>query len=445
MDTPKIFLALPKSTGESIERYCTDCIAPSWRKQILMINLTPTGVRNIDRSQLTEQTASIFESYNPNQSSSLLVHAEAKIDHLSLQERWIEHAFSPERFHKVSDKTIRKKIKKLSSAEQAFWTEYATAQLSSFEGRITRPEVWMEQFNRLGISHIGKRLLMQIRSIRFDNDKRPFGAKQHEELGQNVLYSYFSDEDQGGSWASVKEALHHNHRPESVDCVNWNPETGELGFPSQECDELVVCEDGLWSGKETIKRLNAMSALPPGPRVRLKFVVATDFGLLAVRHKIRELGLTGRVQVDAHDAEIISFLSRDLPSEVARGSGVSTTEYFRSLHDYVVPLAFSEESAWPEGCEEALQICRSVGSQLVEQWYAELQPKKDPLVAAEKFALGGGGFASTVFFNKSVPKVCLPMLWMDGTVEIEGRSVEWLPLLVNSRRVRNYKLLIDEN
>jgi hypothetical protein len=58
-----------------------------------------------------------------------------------------------------------------------------------------------------------------------------------------------------------------------------------------------------------------------------------------------------------------------------------------------------------------------------------------------RFALGGGGFASTTVFARSVPKVCLPMLWLDGEVSIGTRKVTWKPLFVDARRVSGTALL----
>lgn len=95
---------------------------------------------------------------------------------------------------------------------------------------------------------------------------------------------------------------------------------------------------------------------------------------------------------------------------------------------------------WPEGREIALDTCKNIGGQLVREWYESERPGADVGIAVEKFALGGGGFASTVFFKRSVPMVCLPMFWLDGKVVYNGKEVRWRPLLIDSRRIRDHSL-----
>lgn len=282
---------------------------------------------------------------------------------------------------------------------------------------------------------------MQIKTIRFDGPTHPFAAKEHEMLGQKVCYCYISDEDPGGSWVSIKDLLTHAHKPENVACVVWNSESGEIQFPACTVDDFVVCEDGLWSGSETKRRLEALRTSGVNGRVRLKFAAVSDFGLRVARHAIRSLKLTHQVQVDAHDAEIVKFLNVDLPKDLLTGEAMEFEDYFKKLHDYVEPAAFRDEGEWPEGRKIALDICKNIGGQLVRQWYKSERPDKDAEIAVEKFALGGGGFASTVFFKRSVPKVCLPMFWLDGKVVYNGKEVFWRPLLIDSRRIRDHSLL----
>ena len=303
-------------------------------------------------------------------------------------------------FHIVNQKAIRENIRKLSVADGAFWKIYAENQLREYDGDKTSPTAWMEQFNKLGIGYIGKRLLMQIKVIRFDGPTRPFAAKEHEMLGQKVCYCYISDEDPGGSWVSIKDLLTHAHKPGNVAGVVWNSKSGKIQFPECTVDELVVCEDGLWSGSETKRRLEALRASGVNVRVRLKFAVASDFGLRVARHAIRSLQLTHQVQVDAHDAEIVKFLNTKLPKEFLTGEAMEFEDYFKGLHDYVEPAAFCNEMDWPEGREIALDTCKNIGGQLVREWYESERPGADVGIAVEKFALGGGGFASTVFLKE---------------------------------------------
>lgn len=46
-----------------------------------------------------------------------------------------------------------------------------------------------------------------------------------------------------------------------------------------------------------------------------------------------------------------------------------------------------------------------------------------------------------VAFTRSVPKVCLPLLWLGGDVKLGDKTVAWRPLLVDARRVSGEDLL----
>lgn len=163
----------------------------------------------------------------------------------------------------------------------------------------------------------------------------------------------------------------------------------------------------------------------------------SDFGLRVARFAIREFRLSGRVTVDAPASELVRFLRDDIPEEVNRGYGMNVYEYFAALHDWVFPHAFS----MCENGEGDLGVCREIGAQLVWQWLERKHGCKPQDVDVKRFCLGGGGFASTTVFARSIPKVCMPILWLDGTVTIGSRSVEWKPLFVDARRVADTQLI----
>ena len=156
---------------------------------------------------------------------------QSHCSHETLRSLWSEYGYDLKHFHIVNQKAIRENIRKLSVADGAFWKIYAENQLREYDGDKTSPAAWMEQFNKLGIGYIGKRLLMQIKVIRFDGPTRPFAAKEHEMLGQKVCYCYISDEDPGGSWVSIKDLLTHAHKPGNVAGVVWNSKSGKIQFP----------------------------------------------------------------------------------------------------------------------------------------------------------------------------------------------------------------------
>lgn len=172
-------------------------------------------------------------------------------------------------------------------------------------------------------------------------------------------------------------------------------------------------------------------------------MVVTDFGLMVVRQAVRYFELQNVVRVDASYARLETFLKPDIPPELVHGLGMDPRGYFKALHAHVEAGAFRNPDDWPGGVETARDTARTLGRQLVKEWYRKDRPDDDADGGAEKFCLGGGGFGSTMSFTRSVPKVCLPLFWLAGPVSLNGVSFEWAPLFRDARRI-DPKLLLAE-
>ena len=213
---------------------------------------------------------------------------------------------------------------------------------------------------------VGRRLAAQLRVIRPGQMKPdPFAPRTEDRLGQRQLHCYVRDDDRGGSWVSIQDALTHSHSPSAVGEIVWDKTAKKLLLPLGDLDEVVVYEDGLWSGSETVRRLRALKDSPVAYTLRLKFAVVSDFGILVVRHAIRSLGLSGRVLLDCHGAEQMKFLRDDLSAEMQFGVGMETDVYYDRLHDFTFPHAFRSPNASTAG---DLDICANIGGQLVIDW-----------------------------------------------------------------------------
>ena len=213
-----------------------------------------------------------------------------------------------------------------------------------------------------------------------------------------------------------------------------------MDFPKIEVDEFILHEDGLWTGSEAVRRLRAMQKAPPSAPVVFKYGVVSDFGIRVARQAIRSLGLKGLVSVDATASDEVAFLKDEALGPLDLGLDLLPDVYFKSLHQHVQPLAFMPKANWSGGERE---FCRRIGEQLVTRWLKHDgdDPSEESI---GRFALGGGEFASTILFSRSIPKVCLPLLWLDGLVSLNGKTVNWRPLFVDSRRVTDPKLLLAQ-
>jgi hypothetical protein len=321
------------------------------------------------------------------------------------------------------------------------WRTHALAEIKKFEGPPANLDAWLQQFGELGWGAIGRKIAATLHVIRsWDLPGQPFSLGAADLVGQRQIRCYVQDEDAGGSWLEMQGILSHACPLGTVLPVRWNSTSKRLVFPDTPADEFVIFEDGLWSGREAVGRLRAIADAQPSVPVVFRFGVVTDFGLMVARHAIRSFGLAGRVYLDASSSAFIRFLGDELPERLQLGLDESPDAYFEALHRHVKPYAFSVGEDWTS---EEIDACREIGVQLANRWLSHGASEPPTPERIELFALGGGRFASTVIFSRSVPKVCLPLLWLNGPVALEGKTVNWRPLFVDARRVSDSSLLLS--
>lgn len=438
MAKPSILLVVPAATEIHFAEYIREYVAPIHHPEVRILTDADASTFKTD---IPENVArKLFDSisaYGVDSKRLLMVHREARCSLRVLSKLWSSEGYVPKNFRAISPKRIQKELRDHWEASGFFWRTHAEGQISGYDFQRSKLDAWLQQFGELGFAKTGRRLAAELRVVRLNQlAAQPFSPRPSEQIGQTQAFCYVQDNDKGGSWVEIQSILSHVHPPGSVHPIQWDKPASQIVFPDLDIDEYVVCEDGLWSGSETVRRLRAIRALDVEKLVRLRFGVVSDFGLLFVRFAIKELGLTGRVTIDAESAELVRFLRNDIPADIVRGHGMTIDEYFSALHDWVSPHAFCTRI---DG-ETDLSACREIGRQLVLKWLIRKDGSTPQDEDVERFALGGGGFASTTVFSRSVPKVCMPIFWLKGTVTIGLRSVEWQPLFVDARRVADAEI-----
>lgn len=434
------FLVVPSAFQAEFEDFARETLArDSQSSARVLTDSTKQSYQTDVNAEVTKDLINSLATYNPDRSDLLLIQRDTKCSTHRLESWWKSQGLPSANVKILAPQAIKRTLTERWVAAGVHWRTYANRQIANFDGRKLSLDHWIQQFSRLGFAGVGRKLAAQLRVVRpAEIQTQPFALRPADLIGQTQAHCYVKDDDEGGSWVDIQSLLNHIHPKGSVRPVVWNTSAETLDFPGEAVDQLVLYEDGLWSGLETARRLEAMAASPPPAQVVLKFGIVSDFGLLVARHAIRSLGLVNRVQIDTSSSELIRFLRSDLSEDLRNGQTYSPTEYFEALHGHTVARAFEPAHDWTD---RERHFCREAGSQLVTQWLRRKAGSEPDEVSIARFALGGGGFASTTLFPRSVPKVCLPLLWLDGRVTVGGNSVDWAPLFVDARRISDTRLL----
>jgi hypothetical protein len=412
-------------------------IVPSKRSSVIALEeeafgIGKTGSGN-NPTQVAQKIADAIEDANPPEGSWLLLNKDLSSSTEKLRNRWIEVGQDETQCLSLKPEILIKRLGNISKSLKIHWRDHALTQIGKFQNQTTDLDDWCRQFFDLGVGHIGRRIAMRLEVVEYGGFAEPFEPKLHERVGQSLLHCYVQDEDTGGSWKSISDHLAHTYPSHLIEPIPVKDH--KLIVPKTNADEIVIYEDGLWSGSETVKRLQKLATDPIDTPLRLRFAITTDFGLMVARQAVRHFNLQGRVVIDPNNARFEQFVTPDIPSALERGEGMEPRTYFKELHKHVVESVFCDPGDWPEGFEESREVTKLLGQQLVRHWYKTDRPDDDPDDGAEKFGLGGGGFAASIAFPRSVPKICLPLLWLAGPVEHNGKSLNWCPLFKDVRRV----------
>jgi len=429
-----LFLVLSAGSVAKVQAMLTMLIVPDAANAVVILD--DASAEHFTTNVKTEVTKGMIgqlEMYPAHIENRLIIDSRARCDMADLKSWWHTSRFSEHRVSTIALKTIQRELKDHLDTVGISWRTHVVAELAKFEGPQVKLDVWLQQFQLLGQADVGRKLAAKLRVIQTGAFvKTAFAVRTTDQIGHRQANCYVKDADGGGSWVEMQSLLTHTFPPNKVFPVLWDKDTCRLDFPTTDVDEFVIYEDGLWSGSEAVRRLKAIAAAPPAARVTFRFGVVTDFGLLVIRHAIRSLGLTTSVTVDTAGLEASRFLAAPLPEHLQLGMGIKQDDYFNELHQHVAPHAFREINNWSL---EEIEFCKDIGRQLVGRWL-ELKRKRKPTAdEINVFALGGGGFGSTLAFSRSIPKVCLPLLWLEGPVHVSSKRLNWQPLLADARRV----------
>lgn len=315
-------------------------------------------------------------------------------------------------------------------------------------GQVGHEQVlaWLEQFQRMGAyGWIGKALLGHL-------DLMP-----PADLSQ-ALANLRLDADEV---ICVNQDPRGNHKSASVlGNVLTKRHVGRKIYsnPAEAIEQhgakrILLVEDGLWSGKESVgildsllgarkpERLKTPSLANPAllgtTAVRLIYVVGTDYGQAIVRRALRDRGLE-HVQVEC--LQTIDVTDPALLAQLGDPSFNTATLFDRGPDAAMLrPHAFTaleRHGMSAADLQRLVVFCKHVGHQLWGNYLLHMQQTQQwKAWDAQKHAnsaTGMHGLGLTHAFGHSVPKASLPLFWGAGPVEIGGKRLTWRPLLPNS-------------
>lgn len=313
-------------------------------------------------------------------------------------------------------------------------------------GQIGREHVnaWIEQFGRLGGQPWMARALLGLFDLKAPSDlsellcgmsveddetlcvnREPRGGFKSAEIVGNTLGKRFGRQVFGGPAEAIQDGA---------------------------ARRIVLFEDGLWSGTEAIgiidsllglrdnrlktKRLNDPELLKT-TGVRMVYGVATDYGQALVRRVLTDRGLghievVGAQNVEVAQPQLLAQMADpgfDMSRLIDAGPPAEQLRpyVFDTLHVGGMPAA---------DVMRLLKFCTAVGLQLFRNYIQQMCDTKGwtmwPDDKLGHAAMGMHGLALAHAFGHSIPKASLPLFWATGKVELNGKSVNWRPLLPNS-------------
>lgn len=215
--------------------------------------------------------------------------------------------------------------------------------------------------------------------------------------------------------------------------------------------QIVVMEDGLFSGIEWAGIIESLLSLGPSSRqkceplsnleefkkknVTIHFALATDLGYAYLTSALATLGLTNvRVTYSKNGLRQVltergkkyiegRMLYKNDPDEEPR--------VIDDIDNNIDPIVF-RDPIWGQKKDRAMELCRRVGQDLWKDYLG----RKNKSVSDEQLsdrALGSANMAFAFAFSHSVPKATLPLFWCSGKVQRKnGESFDWTPLFPNA-------------
>lgn len=329
------------------------------------------------------------------------------------------------------------------------WYNHAKHEWENSSLKCATPEAWVQQFVELGYGHIAKHLLKNLRVITDADLREAFKTSEAERIGLNIAHAFFEDDEPGSSSIAIQNVLEHMYTlPDKVIKINL---ASANSLANINADVLFVYEDGLWSGVELVRRLNAMCKTEhftkSSLQLHFKYGATSDVGLLAARLFAKREGLSRIQFYPAKSSRHFKFL-KDGVNGFDHLNGQNDAAIRSALDMEIEPYAFQSVELWGEERKKAISVCAEIGEQLVRAFLERKEQAKSNTVESgvnnksihvsdekvTQLKLGAGSFASTIVFASSIPKPVLPLMWLQGRVTLGNKSVNWRPLFWDARR-----------
>jgi hypothetical protein len=214
----------------------------------------------------------------------------------------------------------------------------------------------------------------------------------------------------------------------------------------QEIANILYIEDCLLTGTEITSLLRALlgdtppSRIPKVPALQnqallrdknivMHFLVATNMGSEILKQFLAENGIIN-VQISKASEEVVTLTPLGIRA-LREGRLFDEDKCLCDPSSHINAVAFQDTFIWGdhERIERAITFCRGVGEQLFRHYLnamAEWQPWPERRV--RESSLGVRSSALALAFAHSVPKATLPLFWMEGTVRLGNKEINWHPL-----------------
>lgn len=437
----RILVAVPDSLCEQSKSHLNSIACDGWKTYIQFVRLKNKKLpRTAAEEQVAENADEILQCLSETEFAAVIVFGP-----FSAERDAIQRDLPATRVILLTSlSAFRRESNGLLKETGLHWLPYAEAQWSKAEIGHATPTIWIQQFAELGYKELAKLLLQNLRVISNAELRAAFSVSSAETIGHRVAHGFIKDDEQGSSSINVQSVLGKIY-PERIIALDLNDEScwGEIA-----ADVLYVYEDGLWSGVEIVKRMEAIwkkaAFQASNLRIHFRYCVTSDMGLAAARLYARSNNIN-RFYVDSSDEQnYFEFFEKNADLSMTASLSVDPNVTRKALDQLVDPYAFQSRRMIADQKIKAMEFCEKTGGQLVTI-YLERENKR--ILAAggslkiidedrvKKWSLGAMRFASTIVFSSSVPKPVLPLFWLGGDIELNGRTITWNPLFWDARRM----------
>lgn len=287
---------------------------------------------------------------------------------------------------------------------------------------------WLGQFNKLGnFEWVGRGVLASVECFSTEELVRLLGLSDSDQV------RYFSPPaDPVGSSSPLGNAVVKKHNALSV-------ERFDLAELLEQQARVILVEDCAISGREFERFANrhwpdeSPSEDHKLVSITLKYSLLADIAKRRIE-KIIELKDLHNVKLDYSHSHQLELLTR------AGAKAISNEDFYSkvdgsclNLGRYVRQAIFDVPGTWGDQKKAvtAKRILRHIGEQLYREDYARRNDGQQGHGCQwfRQAGLGAGGLALAIALARSIPKSTLPVIWARGTVEYNGASFEWQPLL----------------